>query len=87
MCLISFPISTSVLRCQPQKPPKRTRIPLLSNLERRVDQRASSTFRIWNDSSELFVAFKVKTTDPLKFRGEPIYGILMPQSYRDVDGD
>ncbi|KAG6418790.1 hypothetical protein SASPL_120995 [Salvia splendens] len=55
-------------------------------VERRGDRRASSTFRIWNDSPELIVAFKVKTTDRLKFSGSPIYGILMPRSHCDVDG-
>ncbi|XP_041991666.1 uncharacterized protein LOC121742561 isoform X2 [Salvia splendens] len=49
-----------LLRVQPRKM-------LVFCFERRGDRRASSTFRIWNDSPELIVAFKVKTTDRLKF--------------------
>ncbi|XP_041991667.1 vesicle-associated protein 1-1-like isoform X3 [Salvia splendens] len=67
-----------LLRVQPRKM-------LVFCFERRGDRRASSTFRIWNDSPELIVAFKVKTTDRLKFSGSPIYGILMPRSHCDVD--
>ncbi|XP_057810395.1 uncharacterized protein LOC131024854 isoform X2 [Salvia miltiorrhiza] len=52
----------------------------------RIEQRgeASSTFRIWNDS-QFVVAFKVMTTNRLRFSGNPSYGILIPGSYRDVD--